>query len=74
MGIRTALLSDPGNRVATLYGVMKWRMGNEPGHTFILVDRRGGIAWIRDYGAPQHGEIMYVDPKDLVPQIASHMP
>jgi peroxiredoxin len=73
LGLRTPLLSDPGNRVANLYGVMQWRMGNEPGHTFIVVDRRGDITWIRDYGAPEHGEIMYVDPRHLVPLIARHL-
>ena len=41
-------------------------MGSEPGHTFILVDKTGRIAWIRDYGSPEHGGLMYVSPAMLV--------
>ena len=44
-----------------------------PGHTFVLVDSIGRISWIRDYGAPEHGGLMYVAPKDLVPLVAAHM-
>src|SRR6266516_3074288 len=63
------------NRVATAYGVMRWGMsdGAMPGHTFVLVDRTGRISWIRDYGAPEHGGLMYVTPKDLVPLVAAHV-
>src|SRR2546427_4595180 len=68
MGIHTPTLSDAGNRVANAYGVMRWGMpSGEPGHTFVLVGSEGRITWIRDYGAPQHGGLMYVSPKDLVP-------
>ncbi|MGH2580866.1 MAG: peroxiredoxin family protein [Actinomycetota bacterium] len=32
LGITTPLLSDPENQVATMYGVMRWKMpSNEPG-------------------------------------------
>src|SRR6266498_3044998 len=72
MGIRTPMLSDTGNRVANLYGVMAWAMGSEPGHTFVLVDAEGRVRWIHDYGAPDHGGLMYVTPQDLVSQVASH--
>ena len=72
-GIHTPMLSDAGNRVAGAYGVMVWAMGSEPGHTFVLVDREGRIGWIRDYGAPSHGGLMYVSPGDLVPQIAAQL-
>jgi peroxiredoxin len=66
-GIETPLLSDVGNRVATRYGLMRWKMpSNEPGHTFVLVDEQGKVAWIRDYGAPENGGLMYVDPPELV--------
>ena len=73
--VHTPLLSDPGNRVASAYGVMRWGMGGGtmPGHTFVLVDSTGRISWIRDYGAPEHGGLMYVAPKDLVPLVAAHM-
>lgn len=67
LGIETPLLSDVGNRVATRYGVMRWKMpSNEPGHTFVLVDEQGKVAWILDYGAPENGGLMYVDPPELV--------
>ena len=73
MGITTPMLSDDGNRVADSYGVMAWAMGNEPGHTFVLVGRDGRIIWMRDYGAPNHGGLMYVSPDELVPQIAQQL-
>jgi peroxiredoxin len=75
-GIETPLVSDPDNRVADRYGVMRWRVPQtadvdsaEPGHTFVLVDEVGRIAWIRDYGAPENGGLMYVAPDDLIPAI-----
>lgn len=71
LGIETPLLSDVGNRVATRYGVMRWKMpSNEPGHTFVLVDEQGKVAWIRDYGAPEHGGLMYVDPPELIDDLS----
>lgn len=73
-GIQTPVLSDADNRVANAYGVMRWAMGSEPGHTFVLVDQRGRIRWIRDYGAPQNGGLMYVAPEELVAEIASRLP
>jgi peroxiredoxin len=72
-GIQTPVLSDAGNRVASAYGVMRWGMGSEPGHTFVLVDRDGLIRWIKDYGAPQNGGLMYVPPEDLVPHISGRI-
>jgi peroxiredoxin len=75
-GLETPLLSDALNRVADRYGVMRWRIpptadidSAEPGHTFVLVDEKGRIAWIRDYGAPENGGLMYVPPEDLLPHI-----
>lgn len=45
-----------GTVVAALYDVMKWQAATgEPGHTFVLVDEAGKIAWVKDYGAPEHG-------------------
>lgn len=73
LGIRLPLLSDPGARVARSYGVMRWAMGEEPGHTFVLVDGKGTIRWLRDYGAPDHGGLMYVEPGDIYRQIASFL-
>ena len=63
----TPILSDAGNRVATAYDVMRWQAATgEPGHTFILVDEAGKVAWVKDYGAPEHGGVMYVTPEEIV--------
>ncbi len=67
--ITLPVLSDPNNEVANQYGVMRWAMGSEPGHTFVLVDQRGEVAWIKDYGAPENGGLMYVAPNELVAQL-----
>ena len=57
---------------------MRWRVPHdapiasaEPGHTFVLVDEAGDIAWIRDYGAPENGGLMYMPPKDILGEIRS---
>ena len=63
----TPLLSDRGNEVAQAYDVMRWQTATgEPGHTFVLIDERGDIAWVKDYGALEHGGIMYVVPGEFV--------
>jgi peroxiredoxin len=73
-GITSPVLSDAGNRVAKAYGVMQWAMPTgEPGHTFVLVGKDGLISWVRDYGAPQNGGLMYVAPKDLVKELQRHV-
>ncbi|MBA3691396.1 MAG: redoxin domain-containing protein [Actinobacteria bacterium] len=72
LGIELPMLSDEGNRVATEYGIMRWAMaGVEPGHTFVLVDADGRIAWVRDYGAPEHGGSMYVAPQEVLDQVST---
>ncbi len=64
------LLSDAENKVATRYDVMQWAAATgEPGHTFVLVDRGGKIAWIQDYGAIENGGIMYVLPEALIDEL-----
>jgi hypothetical protein len=62
---------DADSSVSAAYDVLKWAIGSgEPGHTFILVDADGKIAWIRDYGAPDLADrTMYVPPADLIAQI-----
>jgi peroxiredoxin len=63
----TPLLSDGDKVVSEAYDVMKWAVASgEPGHTFILVDENGKITWIKDYGAPENGGIMYVPVDELV--------
>jgi peroxiredoxin len=73
LNISTPVLSDEGNEVAQRYGVMRWAVGTEPGHTFVLVDESGKVAWVREYGAPENGGLMYVAPGDLTQQIAEHI-
>jgi peroxiredoxin len=75
-GLETPLLSDPRNGVASRYGVMEWRIpphapveSAEPGHTFVLVDEAGKVAWIRDYGAQENGGLMYVPPEQILGEI-----
>lgn len=65
------MLIDADQRVSQAYNVLQWAVrSGEPGHTFILVDEEGQIAWIRDYGSPDLPEpTMYVPPGDLVEQI-----
>ena len=70
-GILAPMLVDADKQVSTRYDVLRWAVGTgEPGHTFVLVDDDGKIAWIRDYGAPQNGGTMYVPVDDLTQQIA----
>jgi peroxiredoxin len=73
LNIQTPLLSDSNNKVAKSYGVMQWAVGNEPGHTFVLIDRSGQVAWLRDYGAPENGGFMYVLPSHLSEQVKQHL-
>jgi peroxiredoxin len=69
-GIRTPVLSDFDNRVAHEYGVMRWQMATgEPGHTFVLVGSDGQVRWVRDYGAPENGGLMYVLPEQLLQEL-----
>ena len=60
--------------VSETYDVLQWAVGTgEPGHTFILVDSDGKIAWIRDYGAPENGGVMYVPVGELTAQIRENL-
>lgn len=64
------LLSDTDALVSTAYNVMQWAVpSGEPGHTFVLVGHDGTVQWIRDYGAPAHGGVMYVPVDDLTHEI-----
>jgi len=71
-GIRDVpLLSDTDHKVSEAYGVLQWAIDSgEPGHTFVLVDSEGTIAWVRDYGAPDNPDrTMYVEPSEIVEQV-----
>lgn len=72
-GITLPTLSDPGAKVARSYGVMRWAMGDMPGHTFVLVGADGRIRWIQDYGQAENGGLMYVDVPKIYDQVASHL-
>lgn len=66
-GIQSPMLIDADAAVSTQYDVMQWASGTgEPGHTFVLVDGFGHLAWLRDYGAAQNGGTMYVPTDELV--------
>ncbi len=71
----STVVTDAENKVAARYGVLRWKhpVTGEPGHTFILVNEQGQIEWIRDYGAPEHGSIMYVVPDALVGALSQHL-
>jgi peroxiredoxin len=67
LGITEPMLSDAGNAVWDRYGTADWMMATgEPGHTFFLIDGTGDVTWVRDYGAPENGGLMYVEPHDVV--------
>ncbi|HEV8564232.1 MAG TPA: redoxin domain-containing protein [Actinomycetota bacterium] len=69
-GVTGTTLSDADNKVWLQYGTPDWMMAtNEPGHTFVLVDETGHVAWLRDYGAEEHGGLMYVEPSEVVDQV-----
>jgi peroxiredoxin len=70
LGITLPTLSDEDNLVWLQYGTSDWMMpSGEPGHTFFLVDTDGTIKWVRDYGAPENGGVMYVLPSTLVSEV-----
>ena len=73
-GISAPMLVDIDQSVSENYGVLEWAVGTgEPGHTFILVDADGKLAWIQDYGAPENGGLMYVPVNELTREISEHL-
>ena len=73
-GTDIPLLTDADHSVSEAYDVLQWAAATgEPSHTFVLVDQSGEVAWIRDYGSPQNEGVMYVDPGELVTQIADSL-
>jgi peroxiredoxin len=64
----TPLLTDTDQAVSSAYDVLQWAVATgEPGHTFILIDENGKVAWIRDYGVVENS--MYVDPGEIAAQV-----
>jgi alkyl hydroperoxide reductase subunit AhpC len=73
-GISTPLLADEGRKVSQDYGVLRWAMpSGEPGHTFVLVGKNGKVTWIRDYGTPENGGLMYVSVDELYREVAAKL-
>ena len=73
-GISATMLVDTDHTVSEMYNVLQWAVGTgEPGHTFILVDEDGKIAWIQDYGAPENGGLMYVPVDEMTTKISQHL-
>jgi alkyl hydroperoxide reductase subunit AhpC len=72
---KTPLLTDPDGKISRAFDVLKWAIQTgEPGHTFILVDKNGKIAWIKDYGAPDDpNRTMYVPAPELVKAIQDNI-
>lgn len=62
------MLIDADSSVSARYDVLQWAVRTgEPGHTFVLVNADGEIAWIKDYGSPNLPDpSMYVESDELV--------
>lgn len=72
--VKSSLLSDAEGHVVKSYGVHQWAMpSGEPGHTFVLVGKDGKVKWIRDYGAPANGGLMYIQVGELYQEITTHI-
>jgi peroxiredoxin len=73
-GIDVPLLIDANHGVSEAYNVLQWAVGTgEPGHTFILVNADGLVAWIQDYGAPENRGVMYVPVDELTGEVQTHL-
>jgi len=72
LGIRTPMLSDEELRVVKAYG-LPLTHGGEPGHIFVLVGRDGIVKWVKDYGAPENGGLMYVEVDELRREVSSRV-
>ena len=73
-GITVPMLVDNDHSVSETYDVLQWAVGTgEPGHTFILVEATGDLAWILDYGAPENGGLMYVPVEELTMKITQSL-
>ena len=69
-GIASPMLVDADQQVSEAYDVLQWAAATgEPGHTFVLVDAEGNVAWVRDYGAPHNSGVMYVPIEEMTVQV-----
>jgi len=74
IGDYRSVLSDAENEVANRYDVMRWQAATgEPGHTFVLIDESGTVIWVRDFGAPENGGLMYVVPDQLIQELRDQL-
>jgi subtilase family serine protease len=68
------MLSDGAGTVSQAYGVLEWAVASgEPGHTFVLVDKDGEVAWVQDYGSPENRGVMYVPVDEIVAEVRAHL-
>ncbi len=69
LGIHTPMLSDEDLHVVKAYGLPLVH-GGEPGHIFVLVGKDWRVKWVKDYGAPENGGLMYVNVEELRQEVA----
>ncbi len=69
------VLSDPGSQVSVAYDVLQWAIENgEPSHSFVLVDAKGQIVWVKDYGALDNPNCtMYVEVSELTKYVRENL-
>jgi len=72
LGIQTPMLSDEDLTVVKAYG-LPLTHGGEPGHIFVLVGKDGRVKWVKDYGAPENGGLMYVEVDELRREVSSRV-
>jgi peroxiredoxin len=72
--INSLVAVDEDKRVSDTYRALEASMhpGMKPGHTFVLVDKAGQMAWRWDW--PGHGTPMYVDVDDVFAAVSSRLP
>jgi len=72
LGIQTPMLSDEDLTVVKEYG-LPLTHGGEPGHIFVLVGKDGDVKWVKDYGAPENGGLMYVEVDELRQEVSGRV-
>jgi peroxiredoxin len=72
LSIQTPMLSDEDFEVVNAYG-LPLTHGGEPGHIFVLVGTDGRVKWVKDYGAPENGGLMYVEVEELRQEVSTRV-